>query len=578
MSSESDLMNDDRAARCDALDVERSFIVQAPAGSGKTELLIQRYLCLLATVDAPEEVLAITFTRKAATEMRLRVVLALQMAACGDLPEQAHARVSAKAAAAVLARDEMFGWGLIDHPRRMRIQTLDSLNASIARMQPLTSGATTGAAVVDMGEMSVLYRKAAAATLDWLGDPGGAGDATQEVLLHIDNNTGIYIAYLSKMLSTRDQWLPFIGVGSLSDDEANTLRRRFENSLKKVVNCHLIDLLAAVPGVAKSEMIELAEYAAFNLQQENKTDALICNLAGLGELPDPHASSLNAWLGLAELLLKKDGELRKQVNKTIGFPADNKAMKQRMSDLLESLTSETILIRALHMTRKLPPVDYSDVQWSVLLSLFRLLPVAVAELKRISSARGVTDYIEIALSAGTALGTAEEPGDVALLLDYQVRHILVDEMQDTSKAQYRMLEALTGGWQSDDRRTLFCVGDPMQSVYRFRNAEVSQFLLARDNGRTPRSRSSCMPGTTVSAVCKWNHWSCDATFVQANSLCIGSTQFSPSYSPTAMTRRAALCHIPRRYLLKTLPGREKSNCIPYWEATRKSKRSKASPL
>jgi ATP-dependent exoDNAse (exonuclease V) beta subunit len=63
-----------------------------------------------------------------------------------------------------------------------------------------------------------------------------------------------------------------------------------------------------------------------------------------------------------------------------------------------------------------------------------------------------------------------------------VRHILVDEMQDTSRAQYRMLEALTGGWQEDDGRTLFCVGDPMQSIYRFRNAEVAQFLLAQSHG------------------------------------------------------------------------------------------------
>ncbi|MCH8265195.1 MAG: UvrD-helicase domain-containing protein, partial [Proteobacteria bacterium] len=94
------------------------------------------------------------------------------------------------------------------------------------------------------------------------------------------------------------------------------------------------------------------------------------------------------------------------------------------------------------------------------------------ELSRLSSARGLTDYVEIGISAGDALGDADQPGDVALLLDYQVRHILVDEMQDTSKAQYRMLEALTGGWQKGDGRTLFCVGDPMQSIYRFRNAEI----------------------------------------------------------------------------------------------------------
>ena len=482
MRSEQDLMTDDRGARADALDVRRSFIVQAPAGSGKTELLIQRYLCLLATVDDPEEVLAITFTRKAATEMRLRVLLALQRAARSEVPAEAHERLTADAATAVLSRDKQSGWGLIDNPRRMRIQTLDSLNASIARMQPLTSGATTGAAVVDMTEMSALYRHAAAATLDWLGDPGGTGEATREVLLHIDNNTGIYIGYLSKMLNTRDQWLPFIGAGLLADDEAIALRQRFETSLQTVVEDHLRKLGAATPRAAIPEMLELADYAARNLSHEGKADAQICHLAGLDALPAANANAMDAWLGLTEFLLKKDGDLRKQVNKTIGFPANNKAMKQRMSELLESLATESSFVQTLGMTTRLPPVQYTDEQWSVLLALFRLLPIAVAELKRLSAARGITDYIEIALSAGTALGTADDPGDVALLLDYQVHHILVDEMQDTSKAQYRMLEALTGGWQSDDGRTLFCVGDPMQSVYRFRNAEVAQFLLARDRG------------------------------------------------------------------------------------------------
>jgi len=481
MTHDAELLRADRQAREAALDIGRSFIVQAPAGSGKTELLIQRYLRLLAEVDEPEEVIAITFTRKAAAEMQYRVLQALQRSQRSEIPGHAHERTTAAAADAVLARDRRKGWQIIGNPRRLRIQTLDALNASITRMRPLT-GTAAGNAVPGDAELRTLYRSAAAATLDWLDVPGPVRDAVRTVLLHLDNDTGIYIAYLARMLQTRDQWLPFIGAGRAGQEDEAALRARLQRNLRAAIDDHLRRVHAAIPESARAALLPIVDYAARNLRDDGHDAHPVVLLADLGALPQAAAEYLEQWRGFAELLLTAKGEWRRRLTRKEGFPAGKNDHKEALYEVLEVLADDHQLLSLVHGIRALPPVLYGDEQWAVLLALFRLLPVAVVELQQLFSARGATDFIEIAFGADDALGTADRPGDVALLLDYQVRHILVDEMQDTSRAQYRMLEALTGGWEPGDGRTLFCVGDPMQSIYRFRNAEVAQFLLAQEVG------------------------------------------------------------------------------------------------
>lgn len=483
MTTDKQLLKDDVQARIDALDVRRSFIVQAPAGSGKTELLIQRYLKLLAIVDNPEEILAITFTRKAAAEMQLRVLSALRRRRDGTEPEEDHERLTYELAGRALAQSDSLEWNLIGNPRRMRILTLDALNASIARVQPMSSPeSASGARIVVDAELSAVHRTAALATLDWLAESGDMRAATQEVLQHVDNNTWLYVSYLAQMLATRDQWLPFIGIGLLSPNDAAALRAKFEDSLEFAVTEHLQRTVSVFDTGNYSQIAELLEYAAANMIESGATSNVICDLAGLTALPTPDPDNTPQWIGLAELLLTQKGTFRKQVDRRQGFPPGEKAKKDAMRALLEDMSTHDELAACLRGVRSLPPICYSDEQWNVLLALFRLLPLAVSELKRLFGEQGIADHVDVALNASAALGTAENPGDIALLLDYQVRHLLVDEMQDTSTAQYRMLEALTGGWEAGDGRTLYCVGDPMQSIYRFRSAEVGQFLLAREMG------------------------------------------------------------------------------------------------
>src|SRR5450432_2108653 len=126
----------DSVVRDTALDPSRSFIVEAPAGSGKTELLIQRYLRLLAIVDRPESVVAMTFTRKAAAEMRQRVIDALRATQMGEKVKDDNGRRTRMLAQDVLTRDALLNWGLLEDPSILQIQTIDSLCAMLCRQTP----------------------------------------------------------------------------------------------------------------------------------------------------------------------------------------------------------------------------------------------------------------------------------------------------------------------------------------------------------------------------------------------------------------------------------------------------------
>ncbi|NCP77771.1 MAG: UvrD-helicase domain-containing protein, partial [Desulfuromonadales bacterium] len=107
----------------------------APAGSGKTELLIQRFLALLSQVERPDRILAMTFTRKAAAEMRNRLLESLA-AAEGERPQEAHRAQTFDLARAALEQDRRLGWNLLLNPEILSIQTIDSFNAGLVRKMP----------------------------------------------------------------------------------------------------------------------------------------------------------------------------------------------------------------------------------------------------------------------------------------------------------------------------------------------------------------------------------------------------------------------------------------------------------
>ena len=143
-----------------------------------------------------------------------------------------------------------------------------------------------------------------------------------------------------------------------------------------------------------------------------------------------------------------------------------------MAELSESDT----LRSALAAVTRLPESTFEDSQWGALAALRLALQHLVAELRLLFSERNTIDFIEMALAAQRALGEVDAPSELLLALDRRLQHILVDEFQDTSHSQLRLLELLTAGWERRDGRTLFLVGDPMQSIYRFRNADMALFF------------------------------------------------------------------------------------------------------
>ncbi len=481
----------DSQQRKTALDPEQSFIVRAPAGSGKTELLIRRYLRLLSGVESPEEIIAITFTRKAAAEMRGRIISSLELARTGETPEDDYQKETYTLATEVLKRDEAQQWQLQDNPGRLRIQTIDSLCSSITRQMPVLS--QLGAQPETLDDASELYLEAAERTILAIEDGESWSDAVAELLEHLDNDLPRLKNLIADMLARRDQWLRHITNDNISREE-------LDQALHNIVSATLKSAYDAIP--EELELIDLLQYAAINLIEED-SESLITECATLDSLPEPDPVALSQWHGIAEFLLTKQNEWRKTVNKNNGFPAsDSKADKQfekehakniksRYKALVQNYAENENLLDVLTEIRYLPEVWAStddvhsawlnDGQWKILQALPILLHIAKEHLRFLFAEHSKIDFTGIERSAIKALGDDEQPTDLALQLDYRIQHILVDEFQDVSVSQYDLLEKLTEGWSENDGRTLFLVGDPMQSIYRFREAEVGKFLSTFTN-------------------------------------------------------------------------------------------------
>lgn len=512
-----------------AMDPRHSFLVQAPAGSGKTELLTQRLLRLLAVVEKPEEILAITFTQKAAAEMRDRVELALELCELSpvSLPEYKKRTRDLALAAATNAANR--SWPFPNSLDRLKIMTLDAFNRSLIQASPV--GSTLGGAPEPVTDIAAerIYETAAARTKEWIlnGDPYQRH--VRLLLAHMDEDSANWQRSFVELLGKREQWLPLLGVAGSGDSTA--LRRSLEQTLAELISSSLLDAEELFTREEKALVAELLVPAA-RRRTERKGVSAGSAFGDAEYFPGANENDLQYWKALVSILTTGTG-IRKKVTLADGFGKGFENEAKAINGLLASLSERPGAYARLRAISSLPYARFSDEQWSVLIALLEVLPVAISELGAEFERTGRADYSELARGARAVLGDGQGPSDLALALDYRLRHILVDEMQDTSVAQYALLELLTAGWEEGDGRTLFCVGDPMQSIYRFRQAEVSRFLLAGEQGvadvkletlvLTDNFRSSAN-------VVQWCNETFGRIFPARSDLALAAIHYSPSHA------------------------------------------------
>jgi ATP-dependent helicase/nuclease subunit A len=464
----------DQIQRDQALDPARSILVQAPAGSGKTTLLTERFLALLAEVDEPGQVVAITFTIAAAAEMRNRILDELRNPEPAPLARRA------------LERSNTHGWKLLDLPAQLRISTIDGFCRELALQQPLLSGLGGGLAIAEQPDD--LYRRAARQTLQQIDSAKPELSAAIEaLLLWRDNNRQELEEQLVEMLKNRDRWMQGFLIDR--DPDWDELRQRLERPFANAIRESLIwldRLLDQVPG-ARDEALKLARFAC-----EEPGDKSPWGLAECAEIPtapfqDGIESAREAFEALAAFLQIQKGTWRseKGLNATIGFPPTSRgrAGKSRLAALIARLAAIPGLESALASVQNLPPLHYTEDDWKIVKACFTLLGHAAAELQVVFAEAAAVDFTEVAqIALHVMRGHDGLPTDAAIALGDGIRHLLVDEFQDTSRRQHQLLAALIASWPDPAGRTCFAVGDPMQSIYFFREADTELFARVKKMG------------------------------------------------------------------------------------------------
>ena len=520
-------MNDQKQ-RDQSLNISDSFIVQAPAGSGKTELITQRYLKLLGTADVPENILVMTFTNRAVDELKHRIISSLNRARLHP-PEEPHKRKTFDLASKVLEQSNLKEWDLLNHPSRIKIITIDSLSSLIVSRYPSIDQLIPPQTMINTYEYEQIYQEAAENTL-LLIEEDEYQASISSVLLYLDNHVDRFYRLIVQMLSKREQWLPKLYIKGALDI-----------SLLEVLAQELIvEYLETLRNAAS----EILGKSFFNLLEINTRD----DISKINKLPGTTIEDLEDWQTISELLLTKStGNWRKKIDASIGFPAELKEEKLVFKEILVGLDSEVEFKKILNNLANLPSAYFPESTSKEINDIAQVLKLSVAELKMIFKEKGLQDFSEVGMQAINALDSREEVSDIALLLDYQIKHLLIDEFQDTSYSQLSLIEKLVDGWQKGDGKSIFFVGDPMQSIYKFRESQVGIFLEIMKSGIGSLKINSLTLNSNFrsnKSIVEKNNKIFSQIFPNQDNLLLGAIHYSESNSASQVEQDDAVTFYP----------------------------------
>jgi len=431
----------DTDARRFATDPAHNVVLEASAGTGKTSVLVARYLNLLRANVGPANILAITFTRKAAAEMRVRIIAEL--------------RRESRQSDEGLAR-----WnGLRDHLNEVSISTVDAFCFSLLREFPLEADLDPGFSVADETEVRRLQIEAIDRALVVAGR-----------LANKDETIAMLLACLGPTFA-RQAFGDLLEQRLIVPDILHKFLAGTPRGLDGVqACCKAVDRFREM-----FESFEL-QLEQIDLETLSKDPRALAVISALNEIPltkNCDVPRIRAWLDrMRDLFLtKENGRPRKQFVLNKEAPKD---LKRQYRDFASAV--------ALEVKSVLDVFD-RDVNVVMVRGVQRVFRIVLEEYEEALSSRALLDFTGLLEKSVRLLEQMDEFSRSRYRLESRYHHVLVDEFQDTSRMQWKLISLLVQSWSegsglTDDipvPPTIFIVGDRKQSIYKFRNADLSIF-------------------------------------------------------------------------------------------------------